>query len=188
MNHTEYRMEVSRYCTNSSRNTQYLHPEFISEVGELLLEARKVFQFGRSDYSLAGKDRIKKEVGDVLWFMLVPSTVLPELPGPNPNLVDAFWTKVSPVYVTKRQANAAMEELLEIAVMFNSQASKCVREPETTEVRRRKMTECLNRAVPCLWFVIAYLGVTLQECAELNAAKLAERFANNKIHGDGSDR
>ena len=62
----EYQQKAWSFALTPSKTTQYLIPGIAGEVGELCsLFAKAV----RDDNGLPAYDAVKKELGDVLWFV-----------------------------------------------------------------------------------------------------------------------
>lgn len=92
---------------------------------------------------------------------------------------------------------APLPALAYITLKLNGEAGECAEligkmyrddNGEMTPERRRKFIKEMG---DCLWYLAAgakEVGITLEEVAQANLDKLAQRVADGTVHGDGSDR
>lgn len=186
MSPSAYAKKVSVFCTGKSRNPHYLLPELLTEIAELAsITLPHISQAPGSrltDYAAQ-----VKELGDCLWFLLVPNEIDSLLPRPDAKAVDAAWS----VYTRRTSgsdARRACLRLLELGAEYNGNASKCVREPDTVGIRRNRMAKQMTEMVVNFQLLANHFGLSLESVAAQNINKLESRHKRGKIEGDGGDR
>lgn len=168
MTPSTYAARAATFLTPEARTTDYFYPAIASEVLELLEAWRK------GEHALC-----KKEVGDCLFFILVPRHE--GFSWPAVDLSDHWHSSGE---YNGRIASA----LIEVANAIIGNMAKTVREPHRRLEREEKMHAAIRDLVPVLRAVCFELGTTLAECAEINIEKLESRLARGVITGDGDHR
>lgn len=173
-----YQKQAWTTCLPSCQNFEYLALGLVNEAGEV---AGKIKKKIRGDYD--GLDTqfvqdVKGEVSDCLWYLFGLFT-LADMPL---RIVDAseYFVDTTPVVSVLRDSSIGLcRRSGNIAHLF------CLPNP----VRYLSTIEIeVTDVVAKLHSICTVLGFTLEEAAEYNLAKLAKRYATNKIIGSGDNR
>lgn len=178
-----YQKQAWTTCLPSCRNFEYLALGLVNEAGEV---AGKIKKKIRGDYE--GLDTqfvqdVKGEIGDCLWYLFGLFT----MGGINFEIID-----------TPDDTKAGMDTLKLIHTLCPSSLVLCRQAGDigyiasSTPVAYWGATATFSDAVQSvcshLSDIAVVLGFTLEEAAEYNLAKLAKRYATNKIIGSGDNR
>lgn len=125
------------------------------------------------------KDLVLKEIGDLLWYT---AAIRIEM-----NLDSIEWpnavveSDINPIVYTGRIAEQTKKWLRDDWKGVGT---------EVPEKRKKEIHDSLDMLLRILytWLIDANIGVTLQEIAQQNIDKLADRAKRNQIHGSGDER
>ena len=173
-----YQKQAWTTCLPSCQNFEYLALGLVNEAGEV---AGKIKKKIRGDYD--GLDTqfvqdVKGEVSDCLWYLFGLFT-LADMPL---RIVDAseYFVDTTPVVSVLRDSSIGLcrrsDNIAHLFCLPNPVRYLSTLEIEVTDV------------VAKLHSICTVLGFTLEEAAEYNLAKLAKRYATNKIIGSGDNR
>ncbi len=141
------------------KGTTYCEFALIEEAGEL---AGKFAKMERGDDIAPAS--ILKEGGDILWNVAVLTV---REPDEYASLIDVITD--APGRVLQNRTQVPLIQLLQDI----GESASCL----SIDFLLAELTEVLRRH-----------NFTLEQAADLNLQKLADRKARNKIHGDGDDR
>lgn len=133
---------------------------------------------------------IRKEIGDVLWYVAMTrqELELPELEFPS---IPNEKLDMEQVY------NLSPSNLLQQVGIINGHVKKFFRDDDYkngfTEKRKEPCHKALESVLEGLQLLSLYIGEGSEDCsletiAKGNVEKLAKRKEENKIHGDGDNR
>ena len=173
-----YQKQAWTTCLPSCQNFEYLALGLVNEAGEV---AGKIKKKIRGDYE--GLDTqfvqgVKGEVSDCLWYLFGLFTLV-DMPLCIVDASEYFVDTTSVVSVLRDSSIGLCRRSGNIAHLF------CLPNP----VRYLSTIEIeVTDVVAKLHSICTVLGFTLEEAAEYNLAKLAKRYATNKIIGSGDNR
>lgn len=160
MTPNEYQSKAWSFALPQARNEQYLRLGLLSEIGEIAaLFKRKIRDGADPNF----RDKLRDEIGDCLWYAVGLVSLI------NFKIEDyaASWQSITKAGCDTHRANVAS----------------------------------LARSLSCGWLIDVCFGVihriapickeydlTLEECAEANIAKLADRKDRGVINGKGDER
>jgi len=163
----------------------YLHPGLqyvilglLEETGEVAGVVKKCMRDSGSDYTPAVREKMVKELGDVLWYytQLLYHLGLTEEDGVPPRAM----TKQNPQTVSEKMQTAVMEMCLCCRGIYRTVAA----EP-ADKARQVASTSYFLSA----WAqVVQLFGLSVQEIMQANIAKLQSRLNRGVISGSGDDR
>jgi len=190
-NAIKYATSVSRFCLDTSRCKEYLFQGFVSEGIEFAVEVLRYDDAVRNEADPEVCEGLRKaalkEGGDLIFFALVPDRVLPEGEGlcllNDPN-TDKVWRMEVPRAMRQGLCLCLLDKL----ALFSSACAKEVREPESKTKRWLQRLESAADILRLTAQISRTLGSSLQEMADLNEAKLTDRFERGVIKGDGGSR
>jgi hypothetical protein len=151
------------------------------EVGELIAAINKDRYSGEASDNL---DDVKKEIGDVLWYVANiaedMSTLFSEVMGQkNFGVCLETWNIDDALIELPIQAGVVAENI-----------KKAIRDDDgaVSHARGRNILASLCLIVTWLERLCSGFGATLEECAQLNLDKLRSRAERGVIKGDGDGR
>lgn len=183
-----YIRSVEKFLTPAARCSEYFDLGLIAEGHELLDHAR------RSPLLPSLRNDIKKEVGDLLFFIVlqpvIGGTVIdrPPLVG-NTQLNE--WHEGLVKRKLKGHGYAEYDKALDtLEVQLGQYAGVCAKIVREPDVGSRKLARVgvLHNLLAALETVATYWGFSLRDAAEANLEKLTSRAARGKITGDGDHR
>lgn len=182
MNPTQYREAASSTALSAEMTPEewfdYLADGFVSEVGEIAGESKRVLRDDRSgsEITKARAERFVSEVGDLAWYLdqfgaAAGAKPLGVWPQPMRRVVPLSRLSAKTVLRTLYRETVLFLEAFETA----------------TPQRRAAIVETTS-----LWRVLVTLaavgGSTLDEVTDRNAAKLAQRKTDGTLQGHGETR
>jgi len=151
------------------------------EVGELIAAVTADLYSGQGSDDL---DSIKKETGDVLWYIA--------------NIAEDMDTRFSEVMgrknfeecLTTWDVDEALIELPIHAGRVAENIKKAIRDDDgaVSYARGKNILAALGLLVTWLERLCSRYGITLEACAQLNLDKLRSRAERGVLKGDGDDR
>ena len=163
MTFEDYQHEAVKFRTATANNEEYLVLGLIEEVGEAAGKLAKRKRDGVFD-----KLAFVRELGDILWFIA--------------NYADYS----DRIYET--DYSLRLRDRFEMTVNINYTDGETMKE---LAIDVAGWVEGFDNAVNVI-FELACLakrhGCTLEQVAEINLAKLRDRAARGKIHGNGDER
>lgn len=149
----------------------YLVVALLGEIGEFANAYKKVL---RGDYPLSERrDQFIGELGDVLWYVAVYFAHLGVLDAVDTNPSEKRVRLVYPnIALCLRKLNRHFAQL----------------EPNAVDASTPESVAAANVMYQCLVAIALHLDTTLNEVAERNLSKLADRHERGLIRGDGDER
>ena len=160
---TEYQKEAVKFRTATANNEEYLVLGLIEEVGEVAGKLAKRKRDGVFD-----EKAFVKELGDVLWFVA--------------NLAD-YWDREYETDYSIQLSNCFEKT-------FNSLCTEeeIMKDLAIVATGWVEGFDAVGNVISELACLAKKQGYTLEQVAEINLAKLRDRAARGKIHGNGDER
>ena len=180
-------LQLNKYQTGAHNTSIYpgtlVYPTLglCGEVGELIAVVVEDIDLNGCDEL---DDTIKKETGDILWYVANIAedmgTLLSEIMGrENFEAPRETWSNETVINELPIHAGAVAENM-----------KKAIRDDDgdISLARGKNILEALRLVVTWLERLCSWYGTTLEECAQLNLDKLRSRAERGVLKGDGDDR
>lgn len=182
MNFDQYKLDAMKTARfpgrGSAHGISYLALKMAGEAGELL---EKLWAHSDDDADLI------KEIGDVLWYIAATAH---ELAIPVAYQKDTVPPHADDVpFIVGCGVHVSL-----CVARYTEQLGKAFRDDAFADTaillppRRVEIVKHLNAALGALDYAAGQLGLTLQEVADINIAKLQDREARGVIGGSGDNR
>jgi len=178
---------------NIGSNIRYPALGLIGEIGEVAEIVKKVERDSGGTYSPETIDRLKKEIGDVLWYcamLAFESKLIRSLSRNFDTLSNAFQVEnLEFRNFEKPDHELAQNLILGLSIQAGSVCRDiCRRLTVGLAPRESDLKVNLFKLVLQLEDLSNCFGFTLEECAQLNLEKLASRQERGVLTGSGSNR
>lgn len=145
---------------NKINSLDYLKLGIFEELGEI---SGKIKKYRRGDYKKEEfKNNIKKEIGDLLWYLVLYSHV-------NKTPIKNF---------NKPRDKRIMESVDKLYVLVNFLKLK------NNNIRGKVIKSMVNSTIDLSWS----FGYTIDDICKTNVIKIQDRLRRNKIKGSGDER
>lgn len=145
---------------NKINSLDYLKLGIFEELGEI---SGKIKKYRRGDYKKEEfKNNIKKEIGDLLWYLVLYSHV-------NKTPIKNF---------NKPRDKRIMESIDKLYVLVNFLKLK------NNNIRGKVIKSMINSTIDLSWS----FGYTIDDICKTNVIKIQDRLRRNKIKGSGDER
>lgn len=163
MTFEDYQNEAVKFRTATANNEEYLVLGLIEEVGEAAGKLAKRRRDGVFD-----KKAFVRELGDILWFVA--------------NYADYFDREDETNY------SLQLRDCFEMTVNVNYTDEEIMKDLAVDATGWVEGFDSAGNVIYELACLAKRQGFTLEQVAEINLAKLRDRAARGKIHGNGDER